>query len=129
MYENYKYVKEKFNFSEKESRISGTFQNYDSMDDVIDPLYYYMQYIKFGFGRATSDTAHEIRDGKITREEGIALVKKYDGEFPKKYYKSFLEYCSITEQEFENIVDSWRSDHIWSKDTSGKWILKEPIWK
>ena len=52
-------------------------------------------FIKFGIGRATSDSAHEIRDGKISREEAVYLVKKYDGEFPKKYYKIFLEYCRL----------------------------------
>ena len=60
------------------------FSKYASLDDEFDGFHFYLQYIKFGFGRATSDTAHEIRDGKITRDEGIALVKKYDGEFPKK---------------------------------------------
>ena len=40
-------------------------------------------FIKFGIGRATSDAAHEVRDGKITREEAVYLVNKYDGEFPK----------------------------------------------
>ena len=49
VYKNYEYVKKHYGFKENISRISGTFQNYDSMDDLIDPLYYYMQYIKFGF--------------------------------------------------------------------------------
>ena len=39
-----------------------------------------MSYIKFGIGRATSDAAHEIRDGHITREEGVQLVEKFDHE-------------------------------------------------
>ena len=45
--------------------------------------------IKFGLGRTSYDAAQEIRNEKITREEGIALVKKYDSEFPKKYFKDF----------------------------------------
>ncbi len=127
--ENFYYAQEHCGFEPNPERNEGTFSKYASLDDEFDGFHFYLQFIKFGFGRATSDTAHEIRDGKITREEGIALVKKYDGEFPKKYYKNFLQYCSITEKEFESIIDSWRSDHIWGKDKSGKWILKNPIWK
>jgi len=41
-----------------------------------------MTSIKFGIGRATYDTAQEIRNGDITREEGIALVRRFVGEFP-----------------------------------------------
>ena len=78
-------------------------------------------YIKFGIGRATSDTAHEIRDKKISRREGAFLVKKYDGEFPEKHYKLFLKYCNITEGQFIKIIDSWRSPHIWKKQNK-TWV-------
>ena len=47
--------------------------------------------IKFGIGRATYDASQEVRSGDITREEGIALVRKFDGEFPKKYFSEFLK--------------------------------------
>ena len=82
---------------------------------------------KFGIGRTTSDAAHEIRDDKITREDGISLVKKYDGEFPERYFEEFLSFCDLRESEFWEIVDSWRSEHIWRKDSNG-WSLKHPIW-
>ena len=72
------------------------------------------------------DGAHEIRDGHITREEGIALMNKYEGEFPKKYFKEFLEYLDITEDHFNDIVDSWRADHLWEKK-DGEWQFKHPI--
>ena len=42
-----------------------------------------MTLIKFGIGRATYDSAQEIRTGHITRNEGIKLVRKYDTEFQK----------------------------------------------
>ena len=82
-----------------------------------------MKYIKFGFGRATDDAAHEIRDGHISREEGIALVRKFDGEFPKKYFPDFLNYLDIDEEYFWNVVDSFRLPHIWDK-VGSDWKLK-----
>ena len=125
--ENYYYCREHTGFSPNTERTEGTYSKYASLDDEIDGFHYYLAYIKFGIGRTTSDTAHEIRDGKINREEGIALVEKYDHEFPSKYFAEFLEYCSITNAEFFDILDSWRSSHIWKK-TGNEWQLKRPIW-
>ena len=71
------------------------------------------------------DVSHEIRDKHITREEGLALVKKYEGEFPKKYYKEFLQYLDISDKQFWKIVDSWRPKHLWKKEGK-KWKLKFP---
>nr|WP_235590496.1 N-acetyl sugar amidotransferase [Leptospira borgpetersenii] len=126
--ENFYYCQENTGFTPNSERSEGTYSKYASLDDRIDGFHYYLGYIKFGIGRTTSDTAHEIRDHKITREEGIALIKRYDGEFPKKHYQEFLEYCSITDEEFNEVVDSWRSDHIWEK-ISGEWNLKYKIWE
>ena len=86
-----------------------------------------MSFIKFGIGRATSDTAHEIRDDKISRDEGIALVKKYDGEFPKRYFQVTLDYLDITEDIYWSVIDSWRSPHLWKME-NGKWRLRHAVW-
>jgi N-acetyl sugar amidotransferase len=126
--ENFYYCKEKTGFRPNSERSEGTYSKYASLDDQIDGWHYYLAYIKFGIGRTTSDTAHEIRDGKITRDEGIALVKRFDHERPKKYYQEFLRFCDISDDEVESIVDSWRSEHLWVKE-SGSWRLKYPIWE
>ena len=124
--ENYYYCIENTGFSPNPERTEGTYSKYASLDDRIDGFHYYLAYIKFGIGRATSDSAHEIRDGKITKDEGIALVRKFDGEFPKQYFSEFLQYCSITEDEFHAVIDDWRSDHLWHK-LGGEWKLKVSI--
>lgn len=126
--ENFYYCSENTGFSPNTERSQGTYSKYASLDDKIDGFHFYLGFIKFGIGRATSDSAHEIRDGKITREEGVALVKKYDAEFPSRYYKEFLEYVDVTESEFTEIVDGWRSDHIW-KYENGDWKLRHPIYE
>ena len=72
------------------------------------------------------DAAHEIRDSHLTREEGVALMKRYEGEFPQKYFKEFLDYLDITEGYFWEVVDSWRAPHLWKK-VEGEWQLNSPI--
>jgi len=126
--ELYYHAVEHTGFKPRYARNEGTYSKYASFDDQIDGFHYYLSYIKFGIARATADTAHEIRDGHISREEGISLIKRFDGEFPHEHFKTFLEYCNITEEHYYEVIDSWRSPHLWEK-INGKWELKHPIWK
>lgn len=113
--ENYYYAAENTGFkANPKGRSEGTYSKYASLDDQMDGFHYYLKFIKFGIGRATADASHEIRDGHITREEGIALVKRYDGEFPSRWFDEFLEYLNITEDHFWKVVDRFRSPHIWT---------------
>ncbi len=125
--ENFYYAVEHTGFEANPVRNEGTFSKYASLDDKLDGFHFYLAYIKFGHGRCISDAAHEIRDGHITREEAVALVKKYDGEFPQKYYETFLEYGGISEEEFTQVIDSWRSEHLWTNE-NGKWKLKSTVY-
>ena len=86
----YYYSVENTKFEASPERTSGTYSKYNSIDDKVDDLHYYTTFIKFGIGRATYDASQEIRSGDITREEGISLVNKFDGEFPKDFYRNYL---------------------------------------
>ncbi|CAN5667738.1 N-acetyl sugar amidotransferase [soil metagenome] len=120
--ENYYYCVENTGFKANPVRSEGTYSKYASLDDKLDGFHYYLAYIKFGLGRCTSDTAHEIRDKHLTREEGAALVEKFDGEFPGKHFTEFLNYCNIKEDYFWEIINSWRADHLWTLHDN-KWHL------
>ncbi len=124
--ECYHYAAKHTGFKENPERTEGSYTRYSSIDDKIDPLHYYTTFIKFGIGRATYDTSQEIRNGKITREEGVALVRKYDAEFPAKYFKEILEYMDITEERFWEIIDRARSPHLWKKE-NGEWKLRYQV--
>jgi len=124
--ENYYYCVENTGFKPNPERTEGTFSKYASLDDKFDGFHYYMRYIKFGLGRCVEDAAHEIRDGHITREEGVALMQRYEGEFPQKYFDEFLQYLDISEDLFWEVVDSWRPSHLWEKRGS-EWKLKTPV--
>ncbi len=125
--ENFYYCQEHNKFMVNPERCEGTYSKYASLDDKIDGFHYYLGFIKFGIGRATSDAAHEIRDGKITREEGSALVKRYDGEFPRKYFSDFLDYTGVSEETFRKVIDGWRSEHIWKQENHA-WKLRHTVY-
>lgn len=125
--ENFYYAQKHTGFTVNEDgRSEGTYSKYASLDDKSDGFHFYLGYIKFGLGRASRDAMMEIRSGHITREEGVALVRRYDGEFPKKYFPWFLEYLGITEKHFWEIVDSYRPSHLWEK-VNGEWKLRHQV--
>lgn len=125
--ENFYYSQKHTGFvTNDDGRSEGTYSKYASLDDKTDGFHFFLAYIKFGIARATSDAAHEVRDGHITREEAVALVNRYDGEFPAKYFKDFLEYLDIDEKHFWQVVDSWRAPHIWKK-VNGQWKLRHTV--
>jgi N-acetyl sugar amidotransferase len=124
--ECYYYAVENTGFEANTERTEGSYSKYSSIDDQIDPFHYYTTLIKFGLGRASYDASQEIRNNKITREEGVQLVKKYDQEFPEKYFLNFLEYIDINSSEFTETVDKFRSPHLWYKK-GNEWKLKNTV--
>jgi len=124
--ENYYYAMKHTFFDPSPTRTTGSYSKYSGLDDKIEWLHYYMMYIKFGMGRATADAAQEVRTKKITRDEAIALVREYDGEFPKQHMRSLIEYMGITKKRFHEVVDSFRHPKLWKKNEGG-WTIKHQI--
>jgi len=124
--ENYYYAAENVGFEANVERTEGTYSKYNSIDDKTDPFHYWTTLLKFGIGRTTYDASQEIRNHHITREEGVALVHRYDTEFPRKFFAEFLEYLDMEEAEFFEIADSFRSPHLWKKTANG-WVLRNVV--
>ena len=125
--ECYYYAAKNTGFRPNTERTEGSYSKYSSIDDKIDTFHYYLTFIKFGLGRASYDAAQEIRNEKITREEGVSLIKKYDNEFPKKYFTHFLEYIEMNEGDFSSTVDKFRSPHLWRKKNK-EWKLLHQVY-
>ncbi len=122
------YAAENTGFAPNPQRTEGSYSKYSSIDDRIDPFHYFTTLVKFGIGRATYDAAQEIRNGKITRAEGVQLVRRFDTEFPSKYFADFLDYIGIDEDGFWKVIDAARSPHLWRK-VGDEWALRSPVWE
>jgi N-acetyl sugar amidotransferase len=123
---NYYYAKDVSNFrSNPLGRSEGTYSKFSSLDDKIDGQHYFTSLIKFGQGRAMNDACRDIRDGIISREEGVQLVHKFDEEFPQKHFEFFLKYIDISEELYWEVINNARSPHLWIED-NGRWILRHP---
>jgi N-acetyl sugar amidotransferase len=127
MLENYQFVRSKIPFAtHPDGRTPGTFTNFDSLDDKSDDLYYYLQYIKFGFGRAVRDACRMIQNHQMTRAEGLALARRYDGEFPELHLDDVLDYLGMSREELLRTIDLHRNPELWDHDGAG-WRLRYPL--
>ena len=141
----YYYSVEHGGFQASPERTPGTYSKYNSIDDKIDDLHYYTTWIKFGIGRATYDAAQEVRSDDIDRDEGVALVRRFDGEFPERFADELWTYLSLPEREFPNaskcfeqpmmsrayfdaLADRFRSPHLWEY-ADGTWRLRRTVFQ
>lgn len=125
--EVYYYAVENTGFKARPHRTQGTYSKYSGIDDKIDDLHFYTTFIKFGIGRATYDASQEIRNRHLTREEGVALVNRFDGEFPDRYFEDVMKYLEMKPEDFHELCDRFRSPHLWGKDENGVWKLRHNV--
>jgi N-acetyl sugar amidotransferase len=114
-YKHYLVAKEKLGLQERQDRSIGTYDNFSATDTDLIWLYFYLMYLKFGFGRTTSEVGNDIRRGAMTRSQGLKLVRKYDGEFPEKHIDSYLRYYDMSRPEFDAVIDKWANKDLFEK--------------
>jgi N-acetyl sugar amidotransferase len=136
IYQNYQLCREKMGFERVVHRnpysdpyghgkSDGSFEGFDSIDDKIDDLDYFMMHVKFGFGRSTRMASRLIQGGYLTREQGLGRARRYDGEWPGTYLADVCEYLDMDGKELTEVIDQHRNPEIWDKQ-DGLWKLKHP---
>ena len=138
----YYYSVEHGGFQASPERTAGTYSKYNSIDDKIDDFHFHTYGVKFGIARATYDAAQEVRSGDIIRDEGVALVNRYDHEFPERFADEVFDYLTVKQNElpiaykqfeepvftrdyYERLTSNYRSPHLWMRE-NGAWKLRHP---
>jgi N-acetyl sugar amidotransferase len=116
-------------FEESPEPFERTYRTMSNLDDMHENgIHDYLKYVKFGYGRGTDHSSKDIRAGKMTREEGIEMVRRYDHVKPRKDLERWLDYVGMSEEEFDETADTFRDPRVWVRDDSGAWI-KDSIWE
>ena len=87
----------------RRAKVEGTYVDWDKVDCPYEPVRDWQKFLKRGLGRTTFQASKDVREGLITREEALRLVKKYDGKRPKAL-DSFLKETGMTENEFNELT-------------------------
>ena len=104
-----------------------TFNLYENVEDhVSNGMNDYLRYLKFGYGRATDHAAIDIRWHRMTREEGIKMVMKYDHQEPYDL-DIYLKYTGLTKKDIYDAVENMRDPRAWRKNKKGTWELVDPV--
>ncbi|MCE3234391.1 MAG: N-acetyl sugar amidotransferase [Vampirovibrio sp.] len=116
-----------FGFEEAPFEFERTYRRMSNLDDMHENgMHDYLKFIKFGYGRCSDHVCKDIRGGKISREEGIELVRKYDHVKSRDLLR-WLEYTGMSEDAFDAIADTFRDSRVWAKNADGLWE-KDNIW-
>jgi len=109
-------------WKERDSFSESTYTAFAGIDCDALEIHNYLKYVKFGYGRATDDASIDIRNNKITRDDGLQLAQCYDGKVPHIARRRFIEYLEISEQEYDSVIDSWTNKDIFLTDSSGNFV-------
>jgi hypothetical protein len=120
------FVTEKYGFEFNPDPMDRTYARDSNLNNIHDGLHDYMKYIKFGYGRVHDHVARDIRNGVMTRENGISLIRQYEAVVPSDLVR-WLDYVGMNRNEFESIADTFRDPRVWVKNEYGQWI-KDNIW-
>lgn len=104
-----------------------TYRTISNVDDMHENgIHDYLKFVKFGYGRASDHACKDIRAGHMTRDQGIAMVRRYDHVKPRRDLERWLAYVGMSEEEFDRTCDTFRNPRVWSID-DGQWV-KDTIW-
>jgi N-acetyl sugar amidotransferase len=103
------------------SKFSRTFDAYDYVDCFnYMNLHDQLKLCKHGFSKVTDHACREIRHGRLTREEGFALIQKYE-QAPTEYSQLFLDWLGATQRSMQFLLDQNRNKKFWDEESPGVW--------
>jgi N-acetyl sugar amidotransferase len=103
-----------------------TFDTYNDVDCLnYSDVHDYIKFIKHGYGKVTDHASREIRLKRMSREEGIDLVRQYSSKKPQNL-DLFLSWIGMTENGFNFILDQHRNPKVWFRNENWEWELKNP---
>lgn len=97
--------------------MTGDLWGFTCLDEDFSIVNQYLKYLKLGFGRVTDQVCEAINAGTMTREEGLELVRRYDGKCDASFIRRFCRYLGISEGEFAEIAERYRNREIWKEET------------
>jgi N-acetyl sugar amidotransferase len=119
-------VQEQYGWKAAEHPFERTYRRISNLDDRYENgIHDLLKFVKFGYGRASDHASKDIRAGLLTRDEGVALVRKHD-HVVSSDLQYWLDYVEMTEDEFWSTADRFRDPRVWWIE-DGQWV-RHTLW-
>jgi N-acetyl sugar amidotransferase len=115
-------IAKKHGFKNLKNKIKTGIYDYADIDDDLISIHHFLKIYKFGFSRVHDNLSLEIRNGRITRDKAIKIVKKKAYKIPHEDIKKFCNFINISKKKFFSICEKFRNKKIWVKKND-KWKL------
>ncbi len=103
-----------------------TFDAYNDVDcQHYSGLHDHVKFMKWGYGKVSDHASREIRLRRMTREDGIAMVKRYRDVVPTDQQKH-LDWIGMETAEFQAAIDRFRDPAIWRR-AGGRWTPLDSV--
>lgn len=123
-------VAQQHGFVSEQSGARTGYYDFADIDDDFISIHHWMKWYKFGFTRLFDNLSLEIRNGRITRDRAIDIIRTTGDQTPLGDIAKFCTFAGISEKEFFAIAETFRNHDIWSLD-GGVWKLRDfliPDW-
>lgn len=97
---------------------------FSCVDEDYSIVNQFLKYLKLGFGRVTDQVCEAINAGSMSREEGLELVRRFDGRCDASFIRRFCQYLGISEDRFWEVAETFRNRELWDRDDDGEWRLR-----
>ena len=98
------------------------YYDYADIDDDFISIHHYLKWYKFGFTRTFDNLSLEIRNGRMSREEAIAIIRDRGDETPREDIDKFCVFADITREDFFNVIEKFRNTDVWL-NRDGVWMI------
>ncbi len=116
-------IAQAYGFNSYGKNVEGSILDYENLDNYQTGIHDYFKFLKFGFGRTTDLVSTHLRRGRITRNQGLELIKKHDGKYPWTYLgkslDKILDKLELSVNQFDDICNRFTNKDLFQKDDNG----------
>ena len=106
---------------------TGCLYDYCALDEDFIFVNQMLKHLKMGSALVSQQTSMQVRHGRMTRDEAIALTARYDGRIHPRFIDKFCRFLRISTEEFWAVAERYRNPDIWIRGNDGEWRLRRRI--
>jgi N-acetyl sugar amidotransferase len=101
------------------------YYDFADIDDDFISLHHWMKWYKFGFTRLFDNLSLEIRNGRLSREQALEMIRARGDETPHDDIEKFSAFAGITPAGFMALAERFRNPEIWRRRLDGTWHIPD----